>query len=302
VFGHAWNETAACGRLYAQEPLPLAPLHHVLDEAVECWPARPAIEFMGKMISYRELGALVDHAAKGLQLLDVGPGVRVALHLPTTPHVAVAFFAVLKAGGTLVDCSALAGDSELRRALDATGSEILITLAAPGWYEPVRRPLHATRLKTVVVGTLAQFGARRDEISATQRRNGEQIDVPVDGRHVLFGQLLRNDGRHRVHTIEPLEEAIALLRCTGAGARCDALTHATLSATCRQRSDAIRRAERELAGSNASTQAALPLSDPRTRIADMLLCVQLGALQLLADHDDRLVLNRMVTLQNCRSN
>jgi long-chain acyl-CoA synthetase len=288
-----------CGEPCNSEP-PLRPLQDLLDETVERWPARPAIEFMDKVISYRELGALVDHAARGLQQLGVGPGVRIALHLPITPHVPIAFFAVLKAGGTLVDCSALDGEPALRRALDASRSEMLITLAAPGWYEPLRRPLHAARLKNVVVGTLAQFAAHPDAVVAAQRRNGEHVDVPIDGRHVRFGQLLRNDGRHRVHPIERLDHAVALLRC--AGGESDVLTHAALSAACRQRADARRRAESLLAGADADTRVALPLSDARTLIPDLLLCVQLGALQLLAADDDRLVLNRMVARQICRFN
>jgi long-chain acyl-CoA synthetase len=279
VFKHAWVETAVCDDP-CDRGLPLRPLQNLLDEAVDRWPARPAIEFMGKLISYRELGALVDQSATGLQQLGVGPGVRVALHLPITPHVAIAFFAVLKAGGTLVDCSGLKGEPALCRALDASRCEMLITLAAPGWYEPIRRPLHTTRLKTVVVGTLAQFAAQPDALIAAQHRNGEHVDVPVDGRHVRFGHLLRNDGRHRVHSLGRLDEAVALLRCVGSDS--EVLTHAALSTVCRQRVDATRRAEAVLCGGDADTRVALPLTNARTLIADMLLCVQLGALQLLA--------------------
>lgn len=299
MFEHAWVEPAVSGEPRDPE-LPLRPLQYFLDEAVDRWPVRPAIEFMRKVISYRELGALVDHAAKGLQQLGVGPGVRVALHLPATPHVATAFFAVLKAGGTLVDCLAVDGGPALRDALDASRSQVLITLAAPGWYEPLRQPLHAAHLKSVVVGTQAQFSAQPDVLIEQQRRRGEHVDVPVDGRHVRFGQLLRNDGRRLGHPIARLDEAVALLRW--AGGHCEAMTHAALSATCRQRAEATRRAESILTGGNANSPVALPLTDARTLIADMLLSVQLGALQLLSADDNGLVLNRMAAAENCRSN
>jgi long-chain acyl-CoA synthetase len=280
--------------------LPVRPLQDLLDEAVERWPTRPAVEFMRKVISYRELGALVDHAATGFQQLGVGPGVRVALHLPITPHIAVAFFAVLKAGGTLVDCLSLSGDAPLRDALDTSHSEILITLAARDWYEPARRSLDSTRVKHIVVGTRAQFAAQPDVLIEEQRRHGEHIEVPVDGRHVRFGQLLRDGGHPSPNSIGHLNRAIAVLQCVGDD--CNALTHAALSATCQKRADATRRAESLLAGDAADSHVALPLSDTRTLIADMLLCVQLGALQLLGVHDDRLVLNRMVAMQNYRFN
>ena len=51
--------------------------------------------------------ALAGRAAKGLQALGVGPGVHVGLYLPNTPHYVIAFFGVLKAGGTVVNYSPL---------------------------------------------------------------------------------------------------------------------------------------------------------------------------------------------------
>lgn len=276
MFAHAWVEPAIGAEPDNTEPPPRL-LQHLLDEAVDRWPARPAIEFMGKLISYRELGALVDHAAQGLQDLGVGPGVRVALHLPVTPHVAIASFAVLKAGGTLVDCSALEDGPALREVLEASCSEMLITLAARAWYEPTSQALRTAHLRTVVVGTLAQFAAQPDAVIAAQRRNGDHVDVPVDGRHVRFGQLLRNQGLARVNTIETPVQAPALLRRRGGrGHELETLTHTAL-------------------------WAALRLGNASTLIDDMLLCVQSGALQLLGAHD-RLVLNRMVARPNCRSN
>ena len=44
-----------------------APLQTILDNTVAKWPDRPAIDFMGKHLSYRELGDYVSRAACGLQ-------------------------------------------------------------------------------------------------------------------------------------------------------------------------------------------------------------------------------------------
>ena len=46
----------------------------ILDDSVAKWPDRPAIEFMGRQLTYRELGRLADRAASGLQQLGVKPG------------------------------------------------------------------------------------------------------------------------------------------------------------------------------------------------------------------------------------
>src|SRR5438105_14336059 len=87
--------------------LPVQPVQDILDMAAAQWPDLIAVDFMGRRTSYRELKSLADRAAAGLQQLGVGPGVHEGLYLPNTPHYIVAFFAVLKAGGVVVNYSPL---------------------------------------------------------------------------------------------------------------------------------------------------------------------------------------------------
>ncbi|MGS0754463.1 AMP-binding protein [Roseateles sp. GG27B] len=83
----------------------VGPVDRILDDSVARFPDRPAIDFMGRVFLYSEFGELV--AAKGLQALGVGPGVHVGLYLDNTPHYLISFFAVLKAGGVVVNYSPL---------------------------------------------------------------------------------------------------------------------------------------------------------------------------------------------------
>jgi len=83
------------------------PVDQILDDAVAKWPLLPAVSFMGRTLTYRELAALVDRATTGLQKLGVKPGIHVGLYLPNTPHYVISFFAILKAGGTVVNYSPL---------------------------------------------------------------------------------------------------------------------------------------------------------------------------------------------------
>ena len=55
--------------LHWDSPIALRPVQSLLDDAVARWPDRTAIDFMGRLISYRELGDRVARAAKGLQQL-----------------------------------------------------------------------------------------------------------------------------------------------------------------------------------------------------------------------------------------
>jgi long-chain acyl-CoA synthetase len=79
------------------------PVHLLLDETAAAYPEYVAIEFEGHTQSYRAVRDMADRAAAGLRRLGVGPGVQVGLYLPNTPHYIVMFFAILKAGGTIVN-------------------------------------------------------------------------------------------------------------------------------------------------------------------------------------------------------
>src|SRR6266511_3134855 len=49
----------------------------LLDEAVEAYGARSCTYFMGKRLSFAEIGELSDHEAEGLREIGVGEGVKV---------------------------------------------------------------------------------------------------------------------------------------------------------------------------------------------------------------------------------
>ena len=79
----------------------------LLDRAVQAYGPRPCTYFMGKRLSFAEIGDLSDRAAKGLQAIGVGEGVKVGLLLPNTPTFLIFYYGVLKAGGTVVNFNPL---------------------------------------------------------------------------------------------------------------------------------------------------------------------------------------------------
>src|SRR5262249_1720201 len=69
--------------------IPVKPHHAALDEAVAKFPDNGCVEFLGKKYSYREIGRLVDRAAKSFQELEIGKGDRVGLFLPNCPYFVI---------------------------------------------------------------------------------------------------------------------------------------------------------------------------------------------------------------------
>ena len=212
-------------------------VQQILADAVAGFPDRPAIDFMGKRLNYRELGALVDRAAKGLQALGVRPGVHVGLFLPNTPHYLVALFGVLQAGGTVVNYSPLDAAKVLEHKIEDSQTDFLITLDLAALYPQMAAMLGKTRLKKLVVGNLAEMTGAPEQVAAQMKAKNETVDISGDEHHLRFSELLDNDGRYTPHPIGDPREALAILQYTGGttglpkGAM---LTHANLSSACEQ--------------------------------------------------------------------
>ena len=73
----------------------------------------PALDFFGQQTSYASLREATYTVAGNLAERGVGPGKQVALLMPTCPQHVIAFYAVLLAGGTVVEHNPLATVFEL---------------------------------------------------------------------------------------------------------------------------------------------------------------------------------------------
>ncbi|HEX6112292.1 MAG TPA: AMP-binding protein, partial [Geminicoccaceae bacterium] len=212
------------------------PLFQLLDDAVVAWANRPCLDFLGRKSSYREIGQLVDRAAKGFQALGVKPGVRVGLFLPNCPYYVICFFAVLKAGGTVVNYNPLYAEREIARQIEDSRTSIMVTLNIKAMYPKVARRLVDTCLEKIVVGSMGGLLPWRERTLFAVLRRKEIADVATDDRHVRFKKLIANDGRCAPVEIDPARD-VAVLQYTGGttglpkGAM---LTHAALYANTRQ--------------------------------------------------------------------
>src|SRR5260370_34909979 len=163
-----WINSYPSGVLWDAEIVP-RPVQKILDDAVAKWPDRPAIEFMGRRITYRDLGDLVNRAAKGLQQLGVKPGIHVGLYLPNSPHYIITFFGVLKAGGTVVNYSPLDAARVLEHKIEDSRTDFLVTLDMASLYPQMAAMLGKTRLKKLIIGSLADMTAVPDAVAAGDR-------------------------------------------------------------------------------------------------------------------------------------
>jgi long-chain acyl-CoA synthetase len=197
-------------------PLKPALLGELLDRSVATYGPNPCTYFMGRRLSYAEIGALSDRAARGLRELGVGEGVKVGLFMPNTPAFVIFYYGVLKAGGTVVNFNPLYSLEEIEFQIRDSGAKLMVTLDLDLTYAKVAALLQRGALDGAVVAsftsllpTLKSVGFR-----LTQRAKLAAVDgTRARGKVVLAQDLLNNDGRYERPSITP--ESIAVLQYTG---------------------------------------------------------------------------------------
>ena len=211
------------------------PVAALLDQAAQRYADSPAIDFLGHKINYRQLDDMVSRAAAGLQQLGVGPGVHVGLFLPNSPHYFIAFFGVLRAGGTVVNYSPLDAERTLAHKIEDSETDIMLTLSLDSLYSRMAGLVGRSRLKHMVVGELTEFCGPVSEAAAGQL--GPSVSVAFDSTTTSFASLLDNPGRYQAQATGDPAASLAVLQYTGGttGAPKGAmLTHANITAACSQ--------------------------------------------------------------------
>jgi long-chain acyl-CoA synthetase len=196
--------------------VPRKTLHQSFDESCAQYADLPMTDFLDKVMTYRDYKEATDRAAAGFQKLGVKPGVHVGLYLPNTPHYLIAFFGVLKAGGCIVNYSPLDADRELEFKIGDSETDILVTLDVAALYPKIARMKGKTRLKKLIVGSIADYLPWPKNWLYPLAKKKELSVWPRDDWHMSFKDLLANDGKYQPHPAgDNLWDEVALLQYTG---------------------------------------------------------------------------------------
>ena len=232
---HPWESSYPAGVDWHFEAEPKA-LFRLLDEAVFRYAERPCLNFFGKSTSYADVGVLVAKAARGFQDLGVGKGTKVGLFLPNSPYFVICYYAVLKAGGTVVNFNPLYAEREIVRQMRDSDVRIMVTLDLVSLYDKMAGRLTDTGLETLVVCSMGGALPLPKKALFTLLQRREIAKIPTDDKHLRFEKLIDNDGLAAPVEIDPLHD-VAVLQYTGGttgqpkGAM---LTHAGLLANTQQ--------------------------------------------------------------------
>ena len=194
---------------------PEIPVHELLRRAAKEFGGRPAITFYGKSISYRDLDAAADRFAAGLRRIGVLPGDLVSLVLPNTPHFVVAFFAVLRTGGIVVQTNPLYTPRELEGLWTDAGVETVVTLDL--FWHNVSKARANAGVKRVVVCDVGEFlkVPLRQLYPIKKRRDLKKqghwpLDIPHEVGIHRFADLARTPPSPALETRASLDDVVVL--------------------------------------------------------------------------------------------
>ncbi len=196
-------------------PLPASPAWEILDQAAAAHALRPAIDFLGKQYTYAELRDLADRAAAGLQAQGLKQGNRVGLFLPNCPSFVIFYFAILKAGGVVVNFNPLYALPQIEHQIVDSGVTMMVTFDQKILFDKLL-PFAGKigNLKTIIVCELAHSLPLAKAILLRLFKRAERAKIPGDERCLTFEALLAGAGSLKIPQIDPLRD-VAVLQYTG---------------------------------------------------------------------------------------
>lgn len=130
----------------------IRPVHEQVLEACTKTPSAVALDFLGGTTTFGALADAITAFAGALQSqFGVTKGTRVALLLPNTPFYPIAYYAVLRAGGTVVNCNPLYTVDELAHMADNAGADLMITLDLRVIFEKAETLVETGRIGSLIV-------------------------------------------------------------------------------------------------------------------------------------------------------
>lgn len=195
-------------------PIASFPVHRLLDEAGQAYGARPAMNFLGRRWTWAEIAALSVRMAKGLQDMGVAKGDRVGLFLPNTPYYLIAYFAIARIGGVIVNYNPLYAERELFHQIEDSGTRFMVTADLSLLCDKLDKMLHTTCLEKIVLCSFADALPFPKNLLFRIFKSGEIARAFHDDRTVRFTDLVASEGSPAPVSIDP-EKDVALLQYTG---------------------------------------------------------------------------------------
>lgn len=192
------------------------PVYEMLARTVKNYPEAPAFDFLGARLTWQQIDEKVSRFAKALQKGGLQKGDRVGLCLPNTPYYLVCYFAILKAGGIVVNLNPLYASQELAHLIEDSGIKKLITLDLSLIYDKIYPMLAGTCLEHIIVCSFVQALPPLKRLLFSVFKAGEIASISYERRVSDFETMLGSAQEHlwQDPQIDP-DKDVAVLQYTG---------------------------------------------------------------------------------------
>lgn len=213
--------------------IPSRPLTDLLQDAARDYPQHTAIDFLGQTYTYSQIFASARSMAAGLQQLGVEKGTRVGLFLPNSPHFVISYYAILLAGGTVVNFNPLYATRDIAHQINDAKVEVMITFAMRSLLGKLEKCRDAAPVNTTIVAKFTEALPFAKRMLFPLVKWKDTMPVPHGEGYVAFETLLEYDAKSLAAPQVNPNEDVAVLQYTGGTTgtpKGTMLTHANLYA------------------------------------------------------------------------
>ncbi|MGH1398761.1 MAG: long-chain-fatty-acid--CoA ligase [Alphaproteobacteria bacterium] len=187
----------------------------VFDETCAAKPDAIAMNFMSaKSWDWKALQVQVNKLAKGLQNEGVKKGDKIGIFLPNCPYFVIAYYAILKIGGCVVNYNPLYAEGELRHQIEDSDTDIFITMDLKLLTDKAVKMLSDTRLKKLIICSFTDILPFPKNILFPIFKAKEKAKIAFTKRILSYDDVTNNVGDYVPAAID-VKTDLAILQYTG---------------------------------------------------------------------------------------
>lgn len=192
------------------------PVFAMLDDTAKAFANRPAFNFMDKQTSWGDISKQVNALAKGLLNAGLKKGNKVGLFLPNCPIFLIGYYAILKAGGTVVNMNPLYAKDEIKHLIEDSKIKFVITTDLKILCDAITPMLEDTDcLEKLIIADFSDLLPFPKNILFNLLKAKDKAKISYNNETLLsFKSLTNNDGVFDPVAINP-DKDIAVIQYTG---------------------------------------------------------------------------------------
>jgi len=184
---------------------PRYPAQQLLHISAAMFPHKAATNLYGSELTFGQLRTQVLRLANALIGMGIKKGDRIGMAMVNCPQFIVAYFAILSAGGIVVNMNPMYTHDELKFMMENTGMTGIFTFDGA---LPVMRPLvREVGLKHVIVTKVSDY------MDGSAISSAKKLDLEEGWRH--FSELLEESNDTRIPRLQFSPDDPALIQFTG---------------------------------------------------------------------------------------